>query len=110
MNKDIEMSIELGYLGFTPKEYYEKRKSVMKVRRRLKLELTGFFIFISMSIYFLFYSYKALFFKLAMIICVIVLSIAIIKNLAVWNEIFDIKKERFDEYEKLKGLKLKYKN
>lgn len=96
------MSIELGFMGFTTKQYYEKRKSVVKVRRRLKLELIGFFIFMSISIYFLFYGYDTIFFKFGMIICIIVITFATIKNLAVWNEIYEIKKKRFNEYEKLK--------
>ena len=101
-DEEINKSIELGFLGITPPEYYIKKRKVKKVRRMLKLELTGFTIFLAINLYLLVFCNYSIHIKLGLIIFIIVMVFAIILNLAVWNQIFDIKKQRFKEYNELK--------
>jgi len=90
-NEEKLKSIELGFKGKTPPEFYEKWKNTNKVRQRLLLELFVEVVFIIVFISMCFISFWFIF--------MVLLGIFILyKNLYIWYDIHMIKMERFKEY------------
>jgi len=115
MDKETKKSIELGFNGKKPPEFYAKWKLTNKKRFNHLWELFGFIamFFILLWTYAILYpsnmaqagiltpqSHFKLLLQGILIILIIVSLLAIWKNCKTWIDMFHVMKERFDEYEK----------
>jgi len=113
--KAIKKSIELGFNGETPPEFYAKWKSTKLKRIRHLIELLLFislvvlFLITYNNIYYIFQTEETMFNRILLSIClvmIIVCMIAIYKNIRTWINMFEIAKERRVKYEKERTRKL----
>lgn len=92
------MSIELGFNGELSKAFYQKWELVKEVRFKLKKDLIGALFILNIFSIFFIITFGNLWYTLPSISLILLSSAIICKNLKVWYEIKQIKKERFIEY------------
>jgi len=112
MDKDTRKSIELGFGGKKPPEFYTKCKDTKMKRRKHFFELIGFIIIFFLFLYVYYINPMEnikgdfLLATLSTISLIFIAGslVAIYKNIRTWIDMFHIIKERFDDYEnKRKG-------